>query len=62
MNCSICNVWIAETEAAFEADWIPGYWDGDEECGPCCRKCWMGNTVYIPDADEYVWVEKGKVA
>jgi len=62
MNCSICNVWIADTDAAVAADWLPGFWDGEEEHGPCCLRCWLGNIIHDPESGECVRVEKGKVA
>ena len=39
-NCYFCDVPMGDVDAAIDAGWIPGFWDGDSNIPyPVCPSC-----------------------
>ena len=62
MKCAICGISIDLTDGAINQDWIPFFYEGDEEHGPVCFSCSeqlirMGKDGEFELKDEY----RGKI-
>lgn len=39
LRCCICGICAHDAEAALEEGWLPYFFEGGEEKGPCCPSC-----------------------
>ena len=39
MKCTICGITIDLTDGTPNEDWVPYFFEGDEEHGPACSDC-----------------------
>ena len=39
MKCAICGIEIETIDEAIENDWIPDFYEGEDEHGPACSSC-----------------------
>lgn len=39
LKCSICGICTNDAETALKEGWLPYFFEGAEEKGPCCPDC-----------------------
>ena len=39
MKCAICGITVNSIEEAIDQDWIPFFYEGEEQHGPACAGC-----------------------
>jgi hypothetical protein len=39
LRCSICGIHTEDAQTALDSGWLPYFFDGVDEQGPCCPEC-----------------------
>ncbi|MGD8386640.1 MAG: hypothetical protein PVG49_05840 [Desulfobacteraceae bacterium] len=62
VRCAICGVEVESIELAIQRNWVPGFFEYDEEHGPACPSC-SESLLRMADDGEYEVLEhfRGKI-
>lgn len=62
VRCAICGVEVESIESAIQKDWVPGFFEYDEEHGPACPSC-SESLLRMAEDGEYEVLERyrGKI-
>ena len=52
VKCAICGMEVESIEAAIQSNWIPGFFEYDEEHGPACPSC-TEHLLEVADDGEF---------
>ncbi|MFP3929287.1 MAG: hypothetical protein ACLFUP_10305 [Desulfobacteraceae bacterium] len=51
VRCTVCGMEVDSIEQAIQENWVPGFWEYDQEHGPACAFCSEKLLVLAEDGE-----------